>query len=148
MFDFLEEFDTLAGTDITLRIREKYLGDADLPPYYYYNIFENATDRAVGKISVRIGDNDQIYYNGHIGYEIEEPYRGRGYATEACRMVLRVAQAHGMTRCYITCARSNAQSRRVAEKLGARLLDITPIPRSCFFWHDGIEDYCVFERTI
>ena len=35
----------------------------------------------IGQISYRNGESRCIYYFGHIGYHIDEPYRGHHYAT-------------------------------------------------------------------
>ncbi len=146
MFTFSEQFDTLTGDGLTLRITEKYPGDDVMAPYYYYDIFADGVP--VGKISIRIGDNYHSYYNGHIGYEVDEPYRGRRYALRAIALVLPVARYHGMTRVLITCDESNAASRRTAELAGGRLLEIAEIPRDWFAWYEGVEPHCIYEVKI
>jgi predicted acetyltransferase len=45
---------------------------------------------------VRIGRNFHSHYDGNIGYEIDEPYRGNGYAYEACLLVIGIARCHKM----------------------------------------------------
>ncbi len=64
--------------EVTLKILEKNPGDEIMLPFYYYNIWVD--NIIVGKISIRIGSNYHSYYNGNIGYGIEEEYRGNGYA--------------------------------------------------------------------
>lgn len=147
---FFDCFDTLESEEITLRLTEKFEGNSDgCLPFYYYDIFENFAGDFAGKISIRIGDNPpHSYFNGHIGYEIEENKRGHGYAEKACRLVLPIALAHGMSRIYITCEESNAASKRTAEKLGAKLIETVPVSKAVFFFYDGIEDYCIYELKI
>lgn len=134
---------TLQSDVLTLRLCETYAGDAVQLPFYYYDIFTVAQAH-VGKISLRIGNNAQSCFNGHIGYEIELPHRGHGYALQACRLVLPIARAHGMQELFLTCAQSNIASRKTIERLGAQLLRVTQIPQSCFFWQPGIEPYCIY----
>lgn len=86
----------------------------------------------IGEVNLRIGYTDGLYYAGQIGYSIDEKHRGRGYAVSACRLLLPVAKAHGMRRLLITNEQSNAASRRVCEKLGARLVRLARLPQ----WHD------------
>ena len=142
-FPFSERFDSLPGENgMHLEICEKHPGDGALLPFYYYDIFVDR--QAVGKISIRIGDNFHSYYNGHVGYEIDEPFRGRRLSLAALRLVLPVARWHGMRRIYITCAASNEASRRIIEAAGGRLLEICPVPRTYFAWYEGMEDRRIY----
>ena len=86
----------------------------------------------IGEINLRIGYTDGLYYGGQIGYGIDEKYRGNGYAGRACRLLLPVAKAHKMTKLLITTDYTNAASKRVCEKLGARFVRTARLPE----WHD------------
>lgn len=92
----------------------------------------------IGEINLRIGysgfgpDSSSLYYGGQIGYTVDETHRGHGYAGRACRLLRPVAKAHHMEKLLITNARENMASRRVCEKLGARLLRVARIPE----WHE------------
>lgn len=59
-------------------------------------------------------------------------------------LVIEVAKAHEMNSIYLTCKESNIASRKIIEKTNAKLIEITKIPRDCFFWSIGIEDSCVY----
>ena len=145
-FQFNSRFDCLGGGGFTLRIREKAEGDGVLLPFYYYDILADGTP--VGKISIRIGDNFHTYYNGHIGYEVDEPYRGHGYAVRAARMVLEVARHHGMKSIYITCAEDNLASARTIEGLGAEQVEICQVPREYFAWYEGIPRHRIYRLAL
>ncbi len=105
-------------------------------PAYDFSICKGG--EKVGEINLRIGysgfgpDESSLYYGGQIGYFIEEKHRGNGYAGRACRLVSPVAKAHSMTKLLITNDVTNEASRRVCEKLGARLLRVARLP----VWHD------------
>jgi len=86
----------------------------------------------IGEIDLRIGYTDGLYYGGQIGYSIDEKYRGNGYAGRACRLLLPVAKAHGMTKLLITNNHENTASMRVYERLGCRLVRVARMPE----WHD------------
>ena len=96
----------------------------------------------VGEINLRIGyagfgpDSSSLYYSGQIGYNIDEKHRGNGYAGRACRLLTSVAKAHCMTKLLITNNVTNTASRRVCEKLGARLVRVARLPE----WHDLYKD--------
>ena len=95
-------------------------------PAYHFQIL--ADGRPVGRISLRIGYPDSLFYGGQIGYGVDEPYRGHGYAGAACRLLIPVMRAHGMRCALITNDVENAASRRVCEKIGARFLCQTDVP--------------------
>lgn len=138
----------LEGDELILKITQKYGGDKDIIPFYYYDIIRKADGAAVGKISIRIGNNFHSYYNGHIGYEIFKEYRKNGYAYKACLMVLDVAKFHGMKFIYLTCAESNIASYRTIEKLGAELARICDVPEQYFGWREGMEKQRIYRLSL
>ncbi len=146
MFPFDPRFDTLSDGKLTLRIIEKREGGGAELPFYYYDICVDGV--AVGKISIRIGDNFHAYYNGHIGYEVDEPYRGHGYAGKACRLVLEVARHHGMKMVYLTCEEDNLASARTIEGLGAELLETCEIPKEYIYWYEGIPRHRIYQLEL
>lgn len=77
--------------------------------------------RDAGRISLRIGESEAVYYYGHIGYHINPPYRGHGWAEQACRLLEGFMREQGCTSVVITCDPDNYASRRTCEKLGCSL---------------------------
>lgn len=143
MIDFNPAFDLLREGEIELRITEKSQGNEEIIPFYYYDIYRMG--KMVGKISIRIGENYHSYYNGHVGYEINEEDRGHRISLTALRMVLPVARYHGMRRIYLTCEEENAASARIIELSGARYLETVTIPKDYFGWYEGIGKYRVYQ---
>ncbi len=86
---FKDEFDLIKGEKINLKIREKNPGKGNYLPTYAWDIYQD--NNIAGGINLRIGHNENIYYGGNIGCEIAEPYRCKGLAKEAAKMVLPVA---------------------------------------------------------
>ena len=116
-------------------------GSGRLPAYHFWMLIPrgvtNASSppsppppiRLAGGIGLRIGNNPEIErYSGNIGYHVYPPARGHHFAERACRLLLPLARRHGMDRLWITCNPDNAASRRTCERLGARFVDIVPIP--------------------
>ena len=87
--------------------------------YGYYAVEEKATGQLIG----RIGFTNQIGWPGfELGWTIAPEYQGRGYATEAARMLLPYAfdvldQQHVISLIHP----DNTPSRKVAEKLGEKI---------------------------
>lgn len=148
MFEFTDKFDTLENDELILKITQKYSGDDEMIPFYYYDIIRKADSVTVGKISIRIGNNFHSYYNGHIGYEIFKEYRGNGYAYRASLMVLDVARFHDMEFIYLTCDESNIASYNTIEKLGAELVEICNAPREYFGWREGMERQRIYKLDL
>lgn len=101
-----------------MRRREEFSGQSESPPL-----------SIVGGISLRIAwtPSVELYY-GHIGYHVYPAAQGRHYAERACRMLLPLARRHKIRTLWITCNPENAASRRTCERLGARLVEIVPVP--------------------
>ncbi|MBQ3077481.1 MAG: GNAT family N-acetyltransferase [Clostridia bacterium] len=86
----------------------------------------------LGHIHLRVGMNDNIYYGGHIGYGVREPYRGHGYARRACLLVAPFARFLGHDELVITTTPDNLASLRTIEGLGAEFMGNVDVPR----YHD------------
>jgi len=108
----------------------------------------------IGEINLRIGyggfgpDESSLYYGGQIGYNVDEQHRGNGYAVRACRLLLPVAKAHGMTKMLITNNITNTASRRVCEKLGARLVRTVRLPEWTYLYKNGQRFSNIFEWSV
>ena len=148
MFEFTDKFDTLENDELILKITQKYSGDDEMIPFYYYDIIRKTDSVTVGKISIRIGNNFHSYYNGHIGYEVFQEYRGNGYAYRASLMVLEIARFHGMGFIYLTCDESNIASYKTIEKFGAELVEICFVPREYFGWREGMERQRIYKLDL
>ncbi len=141
-FQFFDNFDFLTDGEITLKISGKYFGDEEMLPFYYYDIF--LEDRFIGRISMRIGHNFHSYYNGNIGYEIEENFRGNNFAFKACKLVLPIAKAHGMNEIFLTCDENNIPSYKTIEKLGGELIEIKKPPKNYFAYRENMKKQRIY----
>lgn len=113
-------------------------------PAYYFFICSRQGER-MGKCDLRIGYKEGLYYGGHIGYEIYEPFRGNHYAAKACRLLFAFAKKHGMDHLFITCDPDNTASRKTCEYLGGKLLEIAQLPEdNDMRVNDGDTEKCVF----
>lgn len=101
-------------------------------PAYYFKIVRCNDDIEVGECDLRIGHNDNTKYGGNIGYEIFEPFRGKHYASKACKLLFILAKKHKMDEVFITCSPENIASRKTCEYSGAKLMGIIDVPS----WHE------------
>lgn len=83
-----ETFATLTSDDMELKLIEFNPGNDVEIPFYWYEIIPKEVKKSVGKISIRLGNNYHSYYNGHIGYEVDEEYRGYGFSYQAAKTVV------------------------------------------------------------
>lgn len=96
-------------------------------PAYHFSICDKQGN-GMGHCDLRIGYNDGLYYGGHIGYAVDEGYRGHHYAAKACMLMFELAKKHGMDHLYITCNPDNWPSRKTLEYLKGELLEIAELP--------------------
>lgn len=126
--DAFVELPELREGNMTLVCAEK---QPEIPEKKYvpaYRFYVMVDGHKVGRVDLRLGYPEVLFFSGQIGYYIDEAYRGRGYAVRACKLLRKVMQAQGMERAYISNAAENAASRRVCEKLEARHVGLYQLP--------------------
>ena len=116
---------------------------------YLFSIYRAKTRDYVGYVCLRLGESPALYYLGHIGYRIEEKYRGNGWAGRACRLMRPLIERLGMESVVITTNVENIASRKTCERLGCileRIADVPPeqrtvcagAPQKCrYIWRMG-----------
>jgi tagatose 1,6-diphosphate aldolase len=115
--------ESLSSGEVTLRFVKIVAGEParGLVPAYHFRLL-TMSGADVGHINFRVGDTEHVRVcAGHIGFEIAEAFRGRGYARQACRALapfVRSVYASVM----ITCDPDNLASRRTIERLGAEFV--------------------------
>ena len=96
-----------------------------------YSITLVDSDQQVGYCDLRFGHSAELYYYGNIGYRVNEPYRGHGYASKASRLMLKLARIYGFDYVLITCSPDNIASKKTIESLNAVYLKTVNVP----IWH-------------
>ena len=97
-------------------------------PKLVYNVVLHNTKTIVGECEARIGNTDNLFYNGHIGYAINPEFRGNGYAGKSVELLLQICKENGLDKVYITNSPENNNSKRVCEKLNAKFLGLFELP--------------------
>jgi ribosomal-protein-alanine N-acetyltransferase len=94
--------------------------DARLDRRYAFGIFLSPDDEIVGRIALSNVARG-AWQNATVGYYVAVEHQGRGYATEALRLVLRFAfEEAGLHRVQAGVVPENRASARVLEKAGFR----------------------------
>lgn len=126
-----QAFPELPGEGIVLRFRDRSLRDRSqgIKESITYDICLKGSDAYAGYISLRLGESPEIYYLGHIGYRVEEPYRGHGLAARAVRAMMPLIRENRFASLTITTDPDNIPSRKTCERLGCILESIVPVPR-------------------
>ena len=118
---------------IGLRPREYYGGLSRLggAKSLVFDIIDLGTGKAAGEIALRAGEDESLFYLGHIGYHIDPPFRGRHAALHACRLCAPVFWELGMRTLIITTDEDNLPSIRTCERLGCVLESTVDVPKWC-----------------
>ena len=107
-----------------------------IPAYLFDIVFHDGT--RIGQIDLRMGQTEAlIMYGGQVGYGIDKPYRGHGYAAQACKLLATVAVTLNFTELWITCNPDNIASIKTCEKIGARYIERVDVPQGSELWHRG-----------
>jgi tagatose 1,6-diphosphate aldolase len=127
-----------AGDGVSLALERTWTpaqSDWSAPAY----VFGIMVGRArAGRVSLRIGDTPELrLFTGHIGYSVDEAYRGRRLALRASRLVLPLAAAHAIDPVWITCHPGNTPSIRTIEALGATYVETVDLPEGHPAWLAG-----------
>lgn len=121
---------TLKGDGILLVLQERTTRDKGLgiKESYTYEILHAVSGAYLGYVSLRVGESPEIYYLGHIGYRVEAPYRGHGYAKKAVLALLPLLRRLGYVTLSITTDTDNLPSRKTCINLGCELESIVKVP--------------------
>ena len=149
MFKF-KELNYLTDGEIELKIIEKVPANEQkgYVPIYKYKITLQGSDKSIGNVDIRIGHNENIYYGGNIGYNIDEQYRGNSYAAKACKIIKRVAIAHDMNKILITCNPNNIASKKTCVKAGLILKSVEDLPPHNSLYQLGDRQVCIYEWNL
>ncbi|MBQ9264854.1 MAG: GNAT family N-acetyltransferase [Clostridia bacterium] len=109
---------------------------------YTFSIYLSGTRHYIGYVSLRLGESPGLYYLGHIGYRVEEKYRGHGYAGRACQLMLPLLRRLHLGSVVITNNVDNFASRKTCERLGCELERIADVPQAYRMLCAGARQKC------
>lgn len=120
----------LVDGDLELCLVEKRPADPKRKrsPCYVFEMRKAGGKAWIGTIRLRIDSTRVLRLPGHLGFDVNTRYRGRHYAAKSCRLLLPLAQAHGLASIWITCDPKNLASRRTCELAGGKYVETVRIP--------------------
>ena len=146
MSDFrFNDYGVLTDGEIELVVSQKRPANPQKGylPVYEFAIHLPGKPEAIGGVSLRVGNTEHVIkYAGHIGYGINERYRGNRYAARACNLVRQTALDHGLNVLWITCNPDNHPSRRTCEIIGCEFVDIVDLPEDTDMYRAGETQKC------
>ena len=150
-FDFFRNKKIYKGDVVDLR--EKYRVSEkqayDHVPVVYYDILLHDTNLKVGSIDLRLTVEGDMYYYGHIGYNIIRSFRGHNYAYYACLVLFKIAREEfGMDELIITCSPDNIPSYKTLVKLGGELIELVEVPKNHQLYTIGETQKYIFRYRI
>ena len=140
--------DLIKGPVIDLKLIGYYERDLteDLP---YYNFQIMLASQSIGKITLRLGFNEMTHLHGHVGYGIDEAFRGNRYSFYALEMIKELAIEHGYRKIIVTTDSRNEQSKRIILKSRGKLIELEKkVPKDHIYSVLGIEVLNVYEISL
>lgn len=136
----------------TVDLIENYRVDKDTSydgvPTVFYDIYDKQGNR-VGKIDLRFDIEGDMYYYGHVGYNISKEYRGHNYAYYACKVLFNIAREEfKLNELYITCSPENIPSYKTLVKLGGEMIEHVQVPKEHTLYKFGETSKYIFKYKI
>ena len=114
--------------DLTASSRDETDEKCGIVDCYAFDIHPAGSHRYAGYVSIRVGESPELYFLGHVGYRVEEMYRGNHFALRACRLLEERLALMDFRSLVITNDPDNLPSRKTCEELGCVLERTTPVP--------------------
>jgi predicted acetyltransferase len=143
--DQLLHTEDIKGAVVSLKLQGFYHGsnEEELPSYSYLIMLGNLR---IGTIALRLGFNDMTMIHGHIGYTIDEGYRGHGYSYYALQLIIQLARLHGYQHLLVTCDPNNLSSIKSVLKAGGNLIEENrAVPKDHIYYVLGITKLNCYE---
>ncbi len=124
---------------VTLKLTQAVPADekTGYVPGYRFDILRASDNAKAGSCDLRLGYVRGTYFGGNIGYEVDEPFRGNGYAARAVRLLLKLAGRHGMPFVRISCDPENIASKTTIGHAGGVLEEAVELPSYCELYREG-----------
>ena len=121
---FFEEMVPSRGDDYYIfeifKRRQQALLDEQAQGRSYFYLIKNNNGSILGRMNVI--DIDETQKTGHVGYRVGQRYIGKGIASKALKLLLKVASEMGLATIQAKTTTNNKASQIVLEKNGFTLI--------------------------
>lgn len=115
----------------------------------FYRIYLKHLPIVVGRIDLRQGSTQSLYYYGNIGYMIHPLFRGHHYAYQACLLLFAKAKKEfGMSELWITCSPENKASYKTLMRLKGEYIETVDVPLNHELYQRGEKKKCIFRYKL
>jgi predicted acetyltransferase len=112
-------------------------------PRHQFCFTLHGSPEIIGYLGLKVAYTDNIVKHfGQVSYGIKEPFRGLGFAANACKLIQRVAADHHMDVAWIMCEPANVASRRTCEEIGCEFVEVIDVPPKYDLYKKGITQAC------
>jgi len=134
---------SLRDGDLLLEFAELKIHPFHHVPAHYFRMVHAMEGAEMGSINLRPGNSPHLErYAGHIGYGVDQAYRGHRYASRSVLLLMPLARELKVDPLWITCDPENAASRHTLELAGAEFIEIVDVPEDCIIRQTGHPRKC------
>ena len=112
-------------------------------PTYHFAICLPGGEVA-GICDLRIGQNRNLYYGGHIGYEVYEAYRGHHYAARAVTLLCLLQNSWIFVPLDHLQSRKHCLPQKPAKRAGGVLEAVEELPKDNDMYEKGERRKCIY----
>ncbi len=145
-FEFNKDFLHRKGRRIKLQLTDTFIPQEkyDNLPVYLFSILDKQ-DNSIGWIKLRIGYNKFVEYNGNVEFDFVPG--ALGYAGEAFKLLIDIANYHDMQYLYFSAKPSEMVMRQIYEEIGCALLGIKYVTDETDkqFVTNGDTEHCIYK---
>lgn len=143
-----EDISVLKGKEIDLLLENIYINKFNIKTYVYH-IYLRGKYNKIGRITLRLGNNEDIYYFGNIGYSISKNYRGNYLAAKACLLIKELLKKYKIkSEIIITVNPQNIASQKTCIYIGCNFIETVKIPKHSQFYTYGNNIKCRYRMPI
>ena len=124
-----EDIQIMKGAEIDLLLESIYINRQGIK-LYIFHIYPKKRYNKIGRITLRLGESEEIYYFGNIGYNICKKYRGNYFAAKACLLLKNLLEKYNVEeQIVLTTNPNNIASHKTCKYIGCDFIEAVQVPK-------------------